>query len=235
MKRTWKHGIIAMPRVEDLVVWRMWLWLHLGWIRIFNTKPQQWLVSSQSQRLTLRSKEVSTWIWFLAYNYGIYIELLKLIGKDCDKSGSRAKMVKHLFEFIGHSLTECANSFCCSSPSKKKSGTKQSWPNISSVHKNRRFDPAKPPPQTISGTFSSLLSKHKSQPMKSMNPSIKQGPRSVYPCSWSVGRHRPQLSKRGVEGDPCDSDEAGELITSSLRRPGKIEDQHFNLLANKTL
>ncbi len=31
----------------------------------------------------------------------------------------KSKMVKHLFEFIGHSLTECANSFCCSSPSKR--------------------------------------------------------------------------------------------------------------------
>lgn len=120
----------------------------------------------------------------------------------------------------------------------------QSLYSTSNSKKKSRFDPAKPPPKLSLELFLHFFRKNKTpnkptEPTTSMNPSINQaskqttqttkqlirpvaqGPRSVYPCSWSVGRHRPRLSKRGVEGDPCDSDEAGEPP------PWEIGDQSF--------
>lgn len=71
--------------------------------------------------------------------------------------------------------------------------------------------PTKPTEPTTSMNPSiNQASKQTTQTTKQLIRPVAQGPRSVYPYSWSVGRHRPRLSKRGVEGDPCDSDEAGE-------------------------
>ena len=180
--------------------------------------------------------------WNLVFSLHLwYIELLKLLKlivgkKTLWQKWVKSNMFKHLFlfPFIGHFFTEFANSSVALHPEKANQvrihfSQSKNGPKVSTAHRR---------------TFSSLLSKHKTptkptEPTTSMNPSINQaskqttqttkqlsrpvaqGPRSVYPYSWSVGRHRPRLSKRGVEGDPCDSDEAGEPP------PWEIGDQSF--------